>query len=129
MSSALRLAACVAVGFLAQPCLAAAAKKSKPATASPITDLTVVPTRYSVKCPLPKQTLCVIKKPVDTGYRILTTGLDLEDRGDHWIADFSKADAAKSKLPIRILGRNSDLYEIEVSFQNGSAAGSAVNKK
>lgn len=129
MNSVFRLAAFVAAGFLAQPGLAAAAKKAKSPAPNPITDLTVAPLRYSVKCPLPKQAQCVIRKPVDTGYRILTNGLDMEDRGDYWIADFSKADAAKSKLSIRVLGRNNDLHDIEVLFQAGSSVSPADSKK
>jgi hypothetical protein len=70
-----------------------------------------------VECPLPKESACVIRKPVDTGYRVLTTGASLDDAGDQWVADFAKLKNPKSpQLLLRVLSRNGELHEIVVNF-------------
>jgi hypothetical protein len=80
-------------------------------------DLSVAAVRHWAECPLPKEGNCVIRKPVDTGYRVLTSRIDLEDMGDHWVADFHKLKAATSReLLFRVLGRNGDMHEIVVRF-------------
>lgn len=109
------LGACA--GLLVLPCLAAAPKSPpKPAPPAP-EDLTVKVTPYTVRCRLPQAGPCVIRKPVDSGYRVLTTGVELDDRGDQWIADFAKAKDTNGRTAVlRVLGRNGDLHEITVMF-------------
>ncbi len=86
-------------------------------------NLTPVPVRHSVECPAPKRELCAIRKPVGAGYRTLTQGINLEDAGEYWIADFTKLKLADSaKLQFRVMGKDNDVHEIEVSFQTTSAA-------
>lgn len=99
---------------------AATARKAPPKPApEPVDDLSVPAVRHVVNCPLPKAGACVIRKPVDSGYRVLTAVAELEDKGDHWIADFAQHKEPKALL--RVLGRNGDLHEIEVTF-GGKAA-------
>lgn len=104
-------------GLLATPCLAAAPKAPPKAAPIPPEDLTVKVTPYTVRCRLPQTGPCVIRKPVDSGYRVLTVGVELDDRGDQWVADFAKVkDANGRKIVLRVLGRNGDLHEITVLF-------------
>jgi hypothetical protein len=80
-------------------------------------DLSVAAVKHWAECPLPKESACVIRKPVDTGYRILTTGANLDDAGDQWVADFTKLKDPKSpQLLLRVLSRNGELHEIVVNF-------------
>lgn len=116
-------------GWLAAPCLAEtakpAAKPAKQKTAKPAVpppnDLTPVAARHIVQCPPPKAGPCVIRKPIATNYRLLTTGVELEDLDGRWIADFSKVPKAQ-KLTLHILGMNGDLHDIEVSFRANPGA-------
>lgn len=104
---------------VAAPCAAAPAKKPAQALA----DLGVPAHKHGVDCPLPKSGACVVKKPVGTRYRVLTPGASLEDMGDHWLADFSKAKDPKTpRLVLRVLGENGDLHEIEARFPPDPAA-------
>lgn len=110
--------------FAAGAVEAAATRKAPPKPApAPVDDLSVPAIRHVANCPLPKLGACIIRKPVDNGYRVLTAGTELEDKGDHWIADFARNTEAKFLL--RVLGRNGDLHEIEVSF--GGKAAKAIN--
>jgi hypothetical protein len=128
-------AAAIVAGVLALPCLAATPKavaKPKPAAAKPaavpVDDLTAAPIHHVAVCPPPKAGPCVIKKPIATGYRVLTTGVDLEDKNGDWIADFSKGPKGP-KVLLQVLGLNGDLHDIEVSFQAKPAATKARPKK
>jgi hypothetical protein len=86
-------------------------------------DLTPTIIHHEARCPSPAQGKCLIGKPVGTGYRVLTPGLDLEDAGDHWIADFSKGRNAKTPPSLmRIMDRHEVLHEIALSFPNEPAA-------
>jgi hypothetical protein len=86
-------------------------------------DLTPGIVHHEAQCPSPRQGKCVIRKPVGTGYRVLTPGLELEDAGDHWIGDFSKTRNAKTpQTLLRIMDRHEVLHEIEITFPNEPAA-------
>lgn len=82
--------------------------------------LTVAPSVHTVQCANPKREICVIKKPVGSGYRLLTQGIQLEDSGEFWLADFSKATKEKApalkKSSFRVMGKDHDLHEIEITF-------------
>ena len=111
-------AALMIVIALAFPCRAAAAKPAPPF----IADLSPQAIRHGVECPLPAKGPCVIRKPVGKSYRQLTLGVSLEDMGDYWLADFSKAKDPKSdRQSLRILGGNGELHEIEVQFPRPAA--------
>ena len=91
------------------------AHADSPAGSDP--DLSVAPVKHWVECPLPKQSACVIRKPVDTGYRVLTPGANLDDTGEQWVADFAKLkDPRSPQLLLRVLGRTGELHEIIVKF-------------
>ncbi len=108
-----RCLACSVSTALAFPCLAAAPKAAPPFDA----DLAPPAIKHGVECPLPAQGPCVIKKPVGTRYRVLTNNVGLEDMGDYWVADFTKAKDPKSnKQLLRIVGGSGDLHDIEVLF-------------
>ena len=93
-------------------------------------DLTPSIIHHEARCPSPTQGKCVIGKPVGTGYRVLTPGLDLEDAGDHWIADFSRARNAKAPPSlVRIMDRHEVLHEIALTFPNEPAARAASGSK
>jgi hypothetical protein len=97
------------------------------AAASPPTsgdrDLTPKIIHHEAQCPSPRQGKCVIRKPVGTGYRVLTPGLELEDAGDHWIGDFSRIRNPKTpQTLLRIMDRHEVLHEIEITFPNEPAA-------
>ncbi len=95
--------------------LATAVRADAPAANDP--DLSVAAVRHWAECPLPKESACVLRKPVDTGYRVLTSGADLNDAGDHWIADFSKLKKPETReMLLRVLDRNGGLHEIVVKF-------------
>jgi hypothetical protein len=101
------------LGALAFPCLSAAPKPTPPLVA----DLSTQVIKHGAECPLPSKGPCVIKKPVGTRYRVLTSGVSLEDMGDYWVADFSKTkDPKKNRESLRILGANGELHEIDVLF-------------
>jgi len=114
MTLLFRCAAIIAAGLLAGSAAAVVRKPVAKAPVVPIDDLTVAATRHVANCPSPKLSACVIKKPVDSSYRVLTPGVELDDKGDHWVADFGKS--TEAKILLRVLGRNGDLHEIEVSF-------------
>lgn len=118
-----RLAVLAAAALLAGAGFAAARKPApKPAPEVAVDDLTVAAVRHVAQCPLPKLSSCVIRKPVDSGYRLLTPGIELDDHGDHWIADFAKGkETNAAKALLRVLGRNGDLHEIEVTFRDAAA--------
>ncbi len=82
--------------------------------------LTVAPSVHTVQCANPKREICVIKKPVGSGYRLLTQGIQLEDSGEFWLADFSKATREKApalkRSSFRVMGKDHDLHEIEITF-------------
>lgn len=105
--------ACTVLGTLAFPCRSAAPKQAPPFDA----DLSPQAIKHGVECPLPGKGPCVIKKPVGTRYRVLTTGVSLEDMGDYWVADFTKTkDPKRNRQSLRILGGNGELHEIGVLF-------------
>ncbi len=90
------------------PCAAA-----KPqASGAPAADLTIPVTLHRASCPPPATAPCVIRKPVGSGYRVLTPEVSVEDSGDRWVIGFGKK-AAKS---IRVLDMDGGLHEIEISF-------------
>ena len=76
---------------------------------------------HTVECANPRRELCVIRKPVGSGYRMLTQGVVLEDTGDYWLADFTKR-SKNTKQPdpsttsFRVLGKDNDLHEVEITF-------------
>jgi hypothetical protein len=85
-------------------------------------DLSVAAIKHWAECPLPKESACVIRKPVDSGYRVLTTGANLDDTGEQWVADFSKLKNPRNpQLLLRVLGRNGELHEIIVKFPDEPA--------
>lgn len=89
-------------------------------------DLTPTIIHHETRCPAPGQGKCVIRKPVGTGYRVLTPGLDLEDAGDHWIADFAKTRSGRTpQTLLRIMDRHEVLHEIEITFPSEPAASAA----
>ena len=107
------VAACLSI--LALP--GYAAKKAEPAPFNG--DLTTPAIKHGAECPLPKQRPCMIKKPVGKGYRVLTSGVNLEDLGEYWLADLSKLKDPKSnKSWLQIWGSNGELHEIEILFPN-----------
>ncbi|MFA7268595.1 MAG: hypothetical protein WC073_04565 [Sterolibacterium sp.] len=100
--------------LLALPCHAA---KKKPEPVPFNGDLTTPAVKHGVECPLPKQRPCVIKKPVGTGYRVITAGVTLEDMGEYWLADLTKLKDPKSNRAwMQIWAANGDLHEIEILF-------------
>jgi len=85
-------------------------------------DLSVAAVRHWAECPLPREGGCVIRKPVDTGYRVLTSGAVVDDLGEQWLVDFTKAKkAGTDQLLLRVLGRNGELHEILVNFPSEPA--------
>jgi len=73
--------------------------------------------KHGVECPQPGKGLCVIRKPVGRSYRVLSVGVNLEDMGDYWLADFNKTkDPARDRETLRVIGGNGELHEIEVLF-------------
>jgi hypothetical protein len=105
--------AATVLAALAFSCQAAAAERAQPFGA----DLAPKVTKHGVECPLPGKGLCVIKKPVGRSYRVLSAGVNLEDMGDYWLADFSKSkDPARDRETLRVLGGNGELHEIDVLF-------------
>jgi hypothetical protein len=97
------------------------------AAASPPTsmekDLTPAIIHHEARCPSPRQGKCVIRKPLGSSYRVLTPGVDLEDAGDHWIGDFSKARNGKTTPSLlRVMDRHEVLHEIEITFPIEPAA-------
>jgi hypothetical protein len=97
----------------------AAAAEAATATAH---DLSPGIVHHVARCPSPAQGKCIIRKPVGTGYRLLTPGVDLEDGGDDWIVDFGKTRNGKTAPALlRIMDRHEQLHEIEVSFPSEPA--------
>ena len=79
--------------------------------------LTAREIRYDAECPLPRDVLCAIKKPVLSGYRVLTQRISLDDQGSYWIADLSGARQQQGKNEsIRILTDNGVLHLIDVKY-------------
>lgn len=106
--------ALIGLGLLAVPGHAA---KKKPEPVPFSGDLTTPTIKHGAECPLPKQRPCIIKKPVGTGYRVLTKGVSLEDMGEFWLADLTRLKDPKSnKSWLQILAANGDLHEIEILF-------------
>jgi hypothetical protein len=92
-------------------------------------DLTPTIIHHEIRCPAPGQGKCLIRKPVATGYRVLTPGVDLEDAGDHWIGNFTKAQTAKApQTLLRVMDRHEVLHEITITFSKESAANTAAAK-
>ena len=90
------------------PCAAA----KPPANRTPAADLTVPVTLHRANCPPPNTAPCVIRRPIGTGYRVLTPDVSVEDSGDRWVIAFGKK-AAKS---LRVLDMDGGLHDIEISF-------------
>ena len=106
------LTVCLAIAATL-PAWAASAKKPLAFVA----DLSPQTIRHGELFPLPSKGPCVIKKPVGMRYRLLTAGVDLEDKGDYWIADFSRSKGpATGSVMLRVVGENGDQYDIEVHF-------------
>lgn len=121
MNLLVRLAAVVLMAVAAGAC---------PAAAEPVADLSVAAVRHAATCPLPKAGACVIRKPVSSGYRVLTPGIDLDDRGDYWIADFAAGkETSTLRATLRIVGSGGDLHEIRITFGNAVAPKAAGQKK
>jgi hypothetical protein len=92
---------------------------AQPTSGTPDNDLTAPVNRHQVTCPPPGGTPCAFRKPVNTPYRMLTPGIDLEDIGDQWLVTFAKAPGTTATL--RILGANGDLHEVTVRFSSAPA--------
>lgn len=108
-----RLVAFTTLCFVAAPCFSGATP-----TTTGKSNLTPTPIRHSVECLSPHKDLCVIKKPVGTGYRILTPEIALEDAGEYWLADFIKSKLTTKKMTFRVMGKDNDVHEIEILFRN-----------
>lgn len=97
-----------------------------PAVLPAKTSLTATAIPHTVECPNPKRELCVIRKPVGSGYRLLTQGITLEDSGEYWLIDFTKAQKEKqpslSRVTFRVMGKDNDIHEIEIAFPADDAA-------
>lgn len=91
--------------------------------------LTAREIRYDAQCPLPRDVPCAIKKPVISGYRVLTESISLDDQGSYWIADLSTARQQQGKNePIRVLSDNGVWHIISVKYTSGAAARTASEK-
>lgn len=91
-----------------------AASKPKPAPAQP-DNLTAATVRHVVTCPPPKVSNCVMRKPIASGYRVLTPGIEIQDDGANWIVDFGKGPKSP-KFLFEVLELGGSLHDIEVSF-------------
>ena len=99
-----------------------------PASGTPANDLTVPVTVHQANCPPPAAAPCVLRKPVGTGYRVLTPDVGIEDNGERWVVDFGKKAAGRQRTSFRIMDMNGDLHDIEVSFAAASTKAKAVRK-
>lgn len=105
-----RLAFLLVVLAASLPCAAA----KTPANGTPAGDLTVPVTLHRANCPPPSAAPCVVRKPIGTGYRVLTPNVSVEDSGDRWVIDFGKK--APSRATVRVLDLDGGLHDIEISF-------------
>lgn len=112
-----QIIACAALCFTAAPCFPEAPQP-------PLSNANLTPAsiKHTVECLSPKKDLCVIKKPVGTGYRILTPEITLEDAGEYWLADFIKTKLTGKKLSFRVMGKDNDIHEIDILFQKTKSA-------
>ena len=110
-------------GFAADPAKAPAKSKapakartapSKPALPD---DLTAPSIRHIAVCPPPKIAPCVMKKPISSGYRVLTSGVDVADDGANWLVDFGKGPKTSPFL-LQVLDSGGSLHDIEVTFRS-----------
>lgn len=91
--------------------------------------------RHRVQCPLPKTTPCSIRKPVLSGYHLLSDQVALDDHGEYWLADFSRTGKKPGDPPpVRVLADNGVLHLIEIVFaatdgKIGAAAKPATARK
>ena len=108
----LAVLALTATYILTQPC--AAETSAKTAKSS----LTPPYAKHAAKCDSPQNDLCVIKKPVGTGYRLLTPDIVLEDVNDHWLVDFTKTKLTGNRMTFRVMGSEQDIHEIQITFTN-----------
>lgn len=127
LDSRLLIAALIGVLAAVPPVLAANGKEKKEVAAKPASavpapdDLSVGVVRHVANCPAPKSAPCVIRKPVDVGYRILSAAVDLDDQGQQWVGDFAKSkNPVGAKTVVRVLGRDGDQHEIEVFFSQAA---------
>lgn len=85
--------------------------------------------RYNVQCPSPREVPCAIRKPLISGYRVLTEKISLDDQGSYWIADLSKARQRQGKNEtIRILSDNGVWHLIEVKYSPAPTLASVRRK-
>lgn len=85
-------------------------------------DLAAKVERHKASCPSSAEA-CPIKQPEGFGgWTLLGSGVDLDGRGDWWLAKFSKDFGGK----IRLADGNGRLHEISVSFGGGKAAPKAA---
>ena len=77
--------------------------------------LTAREIRYDVQCPMPRTVPCSIKKPVLSGYRVMTEKITLDDQGAYWIAHLGERGAGSNE-PIRILTDNGVWHLITVRY-------------
>lgn len=110
-------------GFAADPAKAPAKPKapakaktapSKPALPD---DLTAPSVRHVAVCPPPKIAPCVMKKPISSGYRVLTNGVDVADDGANWLVDFGKG-PKNSPFLLQVLDSGGSLHDIEITFRS-----------
>ena len=90
---------------------------STPLYAADASTLASKTVQHTVQCPLPKDVPCSIKKPVLSGYHVLSEGVVLDDRGEFWIADLSKQRKQGGQTePIRVLSDMNVLHLIGVTY-------------
>ncbi len=116
-------------GLLALPGLAAdpakapakskASAKAKAAPSKPASpdDLTAQSVRHVAVCPPPKIAPCVMKKPISSGYRVLTSGVDVADDGANWLVDFGKG-PKESPFLLQVLDSAGSLHDVEITFRS-----------
>jgi hypothetical protein len=124
-----RSAVLLLVGLLALPAMAATAaktaaapktpskQKAAPSKPAPPDDLTAPGVRHVAVCPPPKIAPCVMRKPLSSGYRVLTNGVDVADDGINWLVDFGKG-PKESPFLLQVLDSGGSLHDIEVTFRS-----------
>lgn len=83
-------------------------------------------TVHVADCPDPRREICVIRKPVGVGYRVLTQGVALENAGEMWLVDLTTQYASKGNkaapagLSFRVMGKEGDLHRIDIRFASAA---------
>ena len=110
---------------MALPAIACMAEENPAPAPSVGGDLSAKLIPHGASCLAPKPEPCVIRKPVGSGYRLLTPDIGLEDAGEYWLVDFSKSKAAKNKdatSSFRVMEVNGNVHEIRVEFSEPAPA-------